>query len=204
MPGQLKNVENLLIITLLLTFAANFFAPVEMKYLEQFVIPFVGLNIGSHDYHFEIDEQFFGNFELSEIERGKVSVKVNLLKEERMLTFLFDIEGYVELTCDRCLNTYKQPVKGNEHLFVKFGDEPREESDDVIIISSNDYQVNISQFIYEFIVLLLPIKHVHDDSASENSSCNSSIIDKLNELNSKRSDNSQWDALKEIKDKFED
>ena len=129
-----------------------------MKYLEQFDIAFVGLSLGTHNFQFEIDGEFFGNFELSEIDKASVAVHVILGKEERMLTFDFHMDGYAELVCDRCLDNYQQPISNSERLYVKFGSEAKEESEDVIIISSTDHKINLGQYIYTNIFILKMLK----------------------------------------------
>ncbi|RLD31501.1 MAG: DUF177 domain-containing protein, partial [Bacteroidetes bacterium] len=58
-----------------------------MKVLKEFVIPFVGLKEGVHDYEFEIGKSFFESFEYSEIEQGSIRAEVSMEKKERMLIF---------------------------------------------------------------------------------------------------------------------
>ena len=45
-----------------------------MKVLKDFIIPFVGLNEGIHDFTFNVDDKFFESFDYSEIKKGKVEV----------------------------------------------------------------------------------------------------------------------------------
>ena len=44
---------------------------------------------------------------------------------------------------------------------MKLGEEYSEESDEIIIIPADEGELNIAWFLYEFIVLNIPIKHVH-------------------------------------------
>ena len=52
-------------------------------------------------------------------------------------------------------------VATNEHLYVKFGSEYSEENDDVVIVPEAEGEINIAWFLYEFIALTIPLKHVH-------------------------------------------
>ncbi|MFP4471630.1 MAG: YceD family protein [Bacteroidales bacterium] len=170
-----------------------------MDYLKKFVIPFRGLKLGVHHFDFEIDDKFFEAVESAEIEHGRVSVGVDLTKQERMLILEFGIEGMVEVSCDRCLEPLEMPVKGNERLIVKFGENRDEESDEVIIIPESDHQINISQYLYEFISLLLPMQKIHPDDEHGNSTCNPDMLERLGRRDGEKQTDPRWDVLKKLK-----
>jgi len=170
-----------------------------VDYRNDFVIPFSGLNIGNHQFVFKIDDKFFDNFEYSEIKKGNVNVVLELEKQEQMLILDFDIEGTLHVMCDRCLDSYDQPIAGQERLIVKFGEQPEEESDEIVIIPVGQYQFDVSQYIYEYINLLLPYRLVHPEDENGKSLCDPEVIKKLEELSVKKSTDSKWDILKNIK-----
>jgi uncharacterized metal-binding protein YceD (DUF177 family) len=109
----------------------------------------------------------------------------------------------VEVPCDRCGDPLEQPIEGNSHLFIKFGEEPEEESDDVIIISDRDYQIDVSHYIYEFINLMLPAKRIHGEDENGESLCNPEAIKFLDENSGEQETDPRWDALKKLKNKEE-
>jgi len=166
-----------------------------MNVLKEFVIPFVGLKEGIHDYAFDIDAEFFESFEYSEVEQGEIHVDVSMEKQERMLIFNFSIRGKVELPCDRCLSALDLSVEGNERLIVKFGQEWMEESEEILVIPETDSHIDISSFIYEYIMLLLPYKRVHPEGEGL---CDQTIMDKLEQHVSSETD-PRWEALKNLK-----
>ncbi|HSG67804.1 MAG TPA: DUF177 domain-containing protein, partial [Bacteroidales bacterium] len=147
-----------------------------MKALKDFMIPFVGLKEGNHDYAFDIDGKFFESFEYSEITQGKAHIDVALERKERMLIFTFDFRGFVTVPCDRCAEDMEYPVKGHERLIVKFGHEFNEESEEIFVIPDTESHIDISTFIYEYIMLSLPIKRVHPEGEE---ACNPEVIEKL-------------------------
>jgi uncharacterized metal-binding protein YceD (DUF177 family) len=104
------------------------------------------------------------------------------------------MEGYLVHACDRCLAEFDLPVKGEFKLIVKFGDVFEEESDEVIIIPSTESRFDISQYVFESISLLLPIKKVHPDI----SQCDPSFLEKMGHHDKGKTD-PRWDALKDIK-----
>ena len=170
-----------------------------MGYKRQFLISFGGLKLGNHRFDFEIDKGFFEEFESSEYNNGLLRVKLEMEKQERMLTLTFDITGSLEVICDRCLDPFPLAIAKTHRLFVKFGSESQEESEDVIVIREGETRFDVSQYIYEYIVLSVPIRHVHPDDEEANSGCNPEFLKRLNELKPTEKSDPRWDALKELK-----
>lgn len=165
-----------------------------MKKEQDYIIPFKGLSLGDHHFTFEIGEKFFESFEYFESETGKLSIEVDLDKESALLDFQFFIKGVVEVQCDRCLGMSSHPVEGNFRLIVKFGESYFEESEEVIVLPLNENSIDMGQYFFEFINLLLPIKRVHLDE----NQCDPEMIEKLH-ANSAQDTDPRWDALKNIK-----
>ncbi|RLD88398.1 MAG: DUF177 domain-containing protein [Bacteroidetes bacterium] len=163
-----------------------------------FEIPFKGLGLGTHLFNFEIGDSFFKNLSYSEIAKGKIMAEVELIKESTMLILNFTLKGYVDLVCDRCLEQYVQPLEGSFKLIVKFGEKSEEVSDEIIIIPFEQTAFDLTHYFYEYIVLLLPLKHVHPDDEEGNSTCNVEMLKQIDDYSKKESD-PRWAALKDIK-----
>lgn len=116
-----------------------------------------------------------------------------------MLIFEFSITGTVEVTCDRCLELFDYPVEGNETLYVKLGDEWDEESDDVLIIPESEHEFNVSQLIYEYIMLMLPIQRIHPDDENGKSTCDPTMLEKLGTQPEPQETDPRWEALAQLK-----
>ena len=170
----------------------------------KYVIQFAGLKEGRHEFEFDVDDSFFEQFESSEIKKGKLAVRVILDKNRQVLEMGFFIQGTVQSICDRCLDELDLPLQYQGKLFFKFGEESYELTDEIIILSSSEYKVDISQYIYEFIHLAIPYRKIHPDINGA-SGCNSGMIQKLESLTnhetSEKNYNHSWDKLKEIIDK---
>lgn len=154
-----------------------------MNYLKDFIIPFRGLKIDIHHFDFVIGKKFFEAIEYAELKNGNVNVAVDMNRQERMLIFDFYIEGTVEVSCDRCLELYDQPIKSHERLFVKFGEDFEEQSDDVVVISENKYEFDISTYLYEYIKLIVPMQCIHPEDENGNSACNKEMLELLSKMN---------------------
>ncbi len=177
-----------------------------MNYLSQYKIPFSGLKEGEHLFDFSVDDRFFAEFEESEITKGRVNIQIKLEKRTTYLRLTFVFKGKVELLCDRCLEYYSQPIKGNNPMLVKFSETETDDGDEVIFIHPGSHEIEVAQLIYEFIVLSIPIRHVHPVGKNGESLCNPEMLDKLDEytipdLHEGQQADPRWNDLKKIIDK---
>jgi uncharacterized protein len=172
--------------------------------LKQFNIGFVGLSEGKHHFLFEIGNEFLACFQESEIEHGKVNLELTLEKSSTMLVLDFNFKGEVEALCDRCMESFLLPIESDKRLYVKFGEAFSEQTDEIIVISSVESHFDISQYIYEYLHLALPVRRVHADDAAPGQGCDPQQIEKLSKYlrdKTKGSDSGQtpWDVLKSLK-----
>jgi len=135
-----------------------------MKKLGAFDIPFAGLSLGSHQYDFELDETFFKEFDNDSINGGNLKVVLEFEKGESIFTFRFRIKGILITKCDRCLNDLELNIAEEKEMLVKFdSDLDDKEIDDIIVINRNEHVINVSQHIYDFVTLSLPMRSVHEE-----------------------------------------
>jgi len=173
-----------------------------MNQLSKYRIVYQGLAAGRHNFKFDIDDKFFESLEYSEIKKGSLKVNVDLDKKSTFLELDFQIDGWVELTCDRCLEDYNQAVNFEGKLFVKFTEMEDNESEDVIILSPNDHELDISHYIYESINLSIPLKRVHPEDEEGNYTCNPEMLERLGNYNidepADEDIDPRWDDLKNL------
>jgi uncharacterized metal-binding protein YceD (DUF177 family) len=173
-----------------------------MNYFNQFFIPFTGLKEGEHRFNFEIGDEFFEKYNYSDLRKGDLRVELILDKQERMLTLTFNISGTVEVMCDRCLDNYNQLVQGKEKLFIKFGRDFHEETEEILIIPESEHQINVGHYIYEYINLLIPYRRVHPDDNNGESMCNKDVISKLQEYVRHDVVDPRWETLNHLRNKL--
>lgn len=162
---------------------------------KDYTISFSGLSIGEYEFDFEVDNTLFEEYENEDILGADVSLNVLLKKEERMMSFDFSFEGVLNVLCDRCLDPLNIDVRGVNTLFVKFGEENKEDDDDVIIISNKENKIDLSQYIYEYILMQKPMRCVHKEGE-----CNKDMLDRIDNIeNNKESIDPRWESLKDIK-----
>lgn len=135
------------------------------------------LSEGNHSFDFKLDNKYFsdiGDGE-SDIKKGDVEVKLTIKRVSSTFELNFDLKGEVIVSCDRCLDNLPIEIATGNRLFVKFGKEYSEESDEIVVIPETDGELNIAWFLYEFVSLSIPMKKVHAPGK-----CNKLVSSKLN------------------------
>lgn len=167
--------------------------------LQDYIIPFSGLKEGLYEYDFQAEDMFFEHYGNPEIISGNIITHLTLLKKRNFLELDFKISGILRIVCDRCLEEFDAFVETDEILYVRFGDDYKEISDNVIVIPTGETRLNVAQFIYEFSVLSLPIKRVHPPDANGNHACNTEMLELLKQHSGENTEiNPVWDNLKNI------
>lgn len=172
-----------------------------MKALIPFEIPVSGLRDGLHQFDFTVGGGFLAAFEQSPIVEGELDVHLDFDKRPSMFVLDFIISGTVKTTCDRCLAAIDLPISGEHSLVVKLSEEAGLEEAEVVYMLPTIEQVNVAPFVYEFIVLSIPMVKVYDCETDENPACNLEMLKLLDQSNStaeaeEDSSNPIWDELK--------
>lgn len=175
-----------------------------MKAGKDYVIQFASLSLGEHEYQFEIGDKFFENLDYSEIKHGDVTIKLTLQKQSTMMILHSEIKGTVKVNCDVCTAEFDLPIEGNYKLIVKVGGhETGDEDDDIITIAANEHQLDLRQYFYEYITLLVPIRRVHPEDENGESTCDKQTLNKLKNYLTDREggdpSDPRWNDLKNIK-----
>jgi len=161
-------------------------------------ISFRGLKEGKHQFEYKIDNTFFEVYQYEDILGADIQVHLEFVKKSTLLELNFAIEGMVKVVCDISNEIYEQSIEGNLDLKVKFGNEYNDENENILIIPHEAYEIEVSKFIYEIIVLALPSKRVHPGVLD--GTLKSDILDKLEELQDKEKQNNtidpRWEKLK--------
>ncbi|APY08411.1 DNA-binding protein [Winogradskyella sp. J14-2] len=154
-----------------------------MKALKQYTIQFVGLKEGEHSFDYTISNTFFKNFEYEEFNEVNVEIDLKLIKKSTLLELYFDATGFVNVNCDLTNEPYNQKIEDKFKLVVKFGSEYNDDNEDILIIPHGEYEINVAQYIYELVVLAVPVKRVHP--GIQDGTLKSEILSKLEELSPK-------------------
>lgn len=171
---------------------------VESK--NKYTIEYKTLAAGRYEYNYQLDSKFFSQFQYSEVQNGNVNVIVYLTVFNSGLELEFNVSGQVELPCDRCGDNMQLPVKGKYNLNVRYGQENSNFSDtcDEIVLSNEEYEIDLTQFLYEYALLSIPVRRVHKTEKE----CNQEVMAQLKNYSSTQKTESQpderWSKLKDL------
>lgn len=131
-----------------------------MGRFDKYNVDLKGMKASSLDLEFDLDNAFFADIDGEEFQKGTVKAKVVVKKGRDIFDFSFALTGTVVVPCDRCLDDLEIEVSTENTLRVKLGDSYADEGD-IVIIPEQEGDLNIAWYLYEFIVLALPMKRVH-------------------------------------------
>jgi uncharacterized metal-binding protein YceD (DUF177 family) len=181
---------------------------VEMNKRKEFLIPFAGLKLGKHHFEYQISNAFFEIFDYNEFNNSNIKANVVLEKKSTMLELAFKHKGTVNVACDLTNEEFDLPIKGNMKLIVRFGEAFNNDNEELLILPHGEFQIDIAQYIYEMIVLSIPLRRIHP--GVKDGSLNTEALKKLKELTIKelkidhkkeqKEENidPRWDKLKQL------
>ena len=174
-----------------------------------FEIAFVGLKPGVHEFSYEVDDKFFAEIEDKEFTNCNVQIKLQLDKKVGFMLMKFEISGKVDLICDRCGNSITQELWDEFNMLVKMVVDPevmneQEEDPDVFYISQTESHLQLNTWLYEFVVLSIPMQKGCKEDEIGGPQCNKEVLEKLRSMEVKPEEESNanqlWKGLEKFKD----
>lgn len=176
-----------------------------MKKMKAYSISFSGLKIGKHHFDYQIDNTFFKDLDYHEFNDAQLNVRLDFEKKSTLLELNFSVDGQINVNCDLTNEPFDLPIADQLKLVVKFGESYNDDNEEILVLPHGEHEINVAQYIYEMIVLALPLKKVHP--GVEDGSLKSDILDRLEELSPKQKTTEEnnddykdprWDSLKKL------
>ena len=174
-----------------------------------FEVAFVGLKPGLHEFVYELDEKFFIEREAKDISNPKATIKMSLEKNTGFMLLKFEVGGNVEVSCDRCGNSLTLDLWDEFKMLVKLVDDAKmmneqEEDPDVFYLARNESHLYVGDWIYEFVLLSIPLQRMCSPDKMGGPQCNIEVLNKLKEMETNASNhpvNSIWKGLDQFKNR---
>lgn len=178
-----------------------------MKNSRVFEIAWQGLKLGEHELIFDLDDKFLmWKYPETEYKQLNVQIKVTFDKQVNFFMFHFNIDGSLVVPCDRCGEEFELSLWDEFDLLVKLNDvedeDQIEEEADVVFISRSETVLDISDWLYEFFMLSIPLQKIHPQDAKGNDTCNPDVLAFLKqsaEALEQENKNTIWKGLDSIK-----
>lgn len=171
------------------------------KPLNEFLIPFIGLKLGKHQFEYQIDNQFFEQFEFDEYENSNIKVTAVLDKKSTFMELDLKHIGTVNVPCDSTGENFDLEINSKIRIVIQFGEEFNNDNEELLIIPHGEHQIDISQYIYEMIVLSVPLRRVRPGIKEGSLQSESFYILKEIEVNTIEKEENidpRWDKLKQL------
>ncbi len=169
-----------------------------MSKFGQYNIVLKDINEEVRTFEFSLNDEYFAKIDSPEVKKGLVGAKVSVKKKIGVYELSFILDGVIQIPCDRCLDDMNQPIHHEDVLQVKFGASWSEENE-IVVVPEAEGSINIAWFMYEFIVLNIPIKHVHAPGE-----CNKSMVTKLKRHITRQKDDTDDNGLFDFDDSDDD
>jgi len=131
-----------------------------MSKFDLYNVPLRDMKEDTHTFEYHLDDVYFKKIDSPEVQKGNVQAIITVLKRAQAFELQFVLDGSIVIPCDRCLDDMELPIHYKEKLLVKLGKDFSEE-DEMVVVPESEGTINVAWFLYEFIVLSIPIKHVH-------------------------------------------
>lgn len=171
----------------------------------EFDIAFVGLKPGIHEFTYEVGNDFFASFEPAEVLNCEAKIKLTLEKNTSFMILKFEIDGSVEVICDRCGNSTSLQLWDEFDLIIKQVENPlemneSEDDPDIFYISRNESHLHLADWIYEFVLLSIPNQRVCPENEKGESQCNPEVLARLKDMQEHvEKNNPMWKGLEKFR-----
>lgn len=129
--------------------------------MKRYIIDAQTLQQQSFEFDLEVGMELFETMEMSDITGADYKFRVvGTRLTSNKLEIELDGEGSVVTQCDRCLDDVTIEAEASGAMVVYFGDEAKPFDGEEVTLQRGD-ELSIAQFIYDSIMLDLPIVRAH-------------------------------------------
>lgn len=169
------------------------------------------LQVAPVKYSFQLADSFLQPFEQEEMEDLRADLSVSVLKTGGTIEVSFEITGSTTLICDRSAESFSFPLEVKEKIYLKLGDHFEELSEDVLLVPAAQHELEVTQYVYDFLMLAIPSRKIHPRFAGEDNSDEDEVLIYSSEPDAESdtevipddapdaSVDPRWEALKKLK-----
>lgn len=134
----------------------------ERNFLRKYSLNVARMKPGKNEEDFHIGPEFFDHFEVSPVKTGVVDAHLKMHKYGTHVDVVFQMRGWIELNCDRCGEPYEHEFEIEERIIYSFDSDMDFEGYEVMYVNSGEDKLDISQELYDFVQISIPLRKVPD------------------------------------------
>ena len=170
--------------------------------MNEYKIKLGGITNGKNSFSFEIKDQFFEAFTLSDVEHAKIIATALLDKDGDKLALELQINGTInKLLCDICTEEISVNIEAETNVIIQITAEDLTSTDEIFYIKKSENSIDLAQLIFELIILNAPKRRQHPLDKQGKVTCNEEMVDLIEKytVQEEKSSDPRWDALKDLK-----
>jgi len=170
--------------------------------MNEYKIKLGGITNGKNSFSFEIKDQFFEAFTLSDVEHAKIIATALLDKDGDKLALELQINGTInKLLCDICTEEISVNIEAETNVIIQITAEDLTSTDEIFYIKKSENSIDLAQLIFELIILNAPKRRQHPLDKQGKVTCNEEMVDLIDKytVQEEKSSDPRWDALKDLK-----
>lgn len=173
-----------------------------MNILQEYTIEIARLQNKDYHYTWIGNDTFFESFAEALVQKGNFEAKMRLRKSDALLQLDFEIQGNLQLVCDRSLDSFLYPFQTQGKQVLQFSDHNEVLDDEFELIAKGTPQINVAQYIYELIMLAVPMKKLHPRYQEKNKEGDIKLVYSSGEKEIQKEKNTEidprWAELKKL------
>ncbi|MFI3277622.1 MAG: DUF177 domain-containing protein [Rikenellaceae bacterium] len=155
--------------------------------MDMYCIDYKTLSLGEHSFNFKVGGELFELYGYPEILGAKLDAEIKMRNMGSSMDLDIEITGVVTVECDRCLDPLDIEIQYQTPLIVKLIDTTeidQEDSDgDIMWLARSEKSLDLTQYIYESVILSLPMQRVHPIEE-----CNADMMDRFSIITQEEED----------------
>lgn len=160
------------------------------------IVPLKGLSQGKHSFQGAADGEFFASFGNTQIKEADCQITIDVERNGAFIGVNCVVNGSVVAECDRCLEDVTIPIEVDRSLSVKYSSyEETSDDDDVMIIDQAASEIDLNQFVYDYVCLDIPLQVVHPEGE-----CNPDMIRRISTDQVAEEDKNEYTPFSGLKD----
>jgi len=142
--------------------------------VNDFIVDFRRMTVGKFLRHYVLNDAFWSASEYEDITGGKITADVEVTTVGDDFRVRFQMEGSVNVPCDRCLDDMSLPINIDESLMVRLANQDEEVDENLITVDEMRGTLDVSWIMREMVAVVIPVQHVHEDGG-----CNPDMMERL-------------------------
>jgi uncharacterized metal-binding protein YceD (DUF177 family) len=174
-----------------------------LEELDKCILPIYTIQDGKHHLCFNLNEEFFVQHPIDEIQSLTVSANVFFERRGTLIKGYVELEGKGQMECDICLDLCDVAFESEADFSIFIGG-TRTETDTLdteYYVEAEADNCDITDLVLDSIVLGLPTKRDHGTDKSGKYLCNNDVADLVGKYIVKNDENTdpRWDGLMNLK-----